>query len=152
MTEARIGWGGKVYLSTDNTEANLTELSEVRDCTFPQDEAEEQDVTHLQSPNRRREFIAGLIDAGECTATLNYVPGGATDLLLTAAKEAGTNRKIRFVIPADDGSGDPDWNIVTTAFVKRYAPDTMSPGEAITATAVFRIGGATEQGTGASGS
>lgn len=151
-TEARIGWGGKLYLSTDNTEANLTQLSEVRECGFPQDEVDEHEVTHLQSPNRRKEFIAGLRDGGEFTATLNYVPGGATDLLLTGALEDGTTRKIRIVIPDDSGTGTADWNIVTSAFVKRYAPDNMEPNAPITATATFRVTGAQEQGAGAAGS
>jgi hypothetical protein len=145
MTEARIGWGGELHVSSDNTEANLVELSEVRDVGFPQDEADEHEVTHLKSPNRRKEFIQGLIDGGEFAATLNYVPGSATDLLLTAAKDAGTTRKIKIVIPDESGTGAAD-------FVKRYAPDTMEPNAPITATASFRVTGAYEQGTGESGS
>jgi hypothetical protein len=152
MTDARIGWGGELHVSSDNTEANLVELAEVRDVGFPQDEADEHEVTHLKSPNRRKEFIQGLIDGGEFAATLNYVPGSATDLLLTAAKDAGTTRKIKIVIPDESGTGAADWNIVTSAFVKRYAPDTMEPNAPITATASFRVTGAYEQGTGESGS
>jgi hypothetical protein len=152
MTDARIGWGGELHVSSDNTEANLVELAEVRECGFPQDETDESEATHLKSPGRRREFKAGLIDGGEFTATLNYVPGSATDLLLTAAKVAGTTRKIKIVIPDESGTGAADWNIVTSAFVKRYAPDTMEPNAPITATASFRVTGAYEQGTGESGS
>lgn len=149
---ARIGWGGKVLVSTDNTEANLTELSEVVSCTFPQDQADEVDVTHLQSPGRRKEFISGLIDGGEVTVTLNYQPGSATDILLTAAKTAGTTRKVRFEIPDDTGTGTIDWNFTTSGFVKKYAPDTMEAGNKITATATIRITGAQEQGAGVAGS
>lgn len=152
MSDARIGWGGKVYLATDNTEATLTLLMEVTDCTFPQDEADEVEVTHLASPDKRKEFIAGLIDGGECTVNLNYTPGSATDLLLTAAKVAGSTRKVRFVIPSEAGDGSADWNITTSGFVKRYAPDGMVAGEKISATAVIRITGAQEEGTGAAGS
>lgn len=152
MTESRIGWGGELHLSTDNTEANLVELSEVRDVSFPQDEADEHEVTHLKSPNRRKEFIQGLIDGGEMTATLNYDPGSATDLLLTAAKTTGTTRKLKIVVPDTSGTGTADWNMVTSAFVKRYAPDTMEANAPITATAVFRVTGDLEQGTGESGS
>jgi len=152
MTEARIGWGGKLYLATDNTEATLTELTEVRDVGFPSDETDEAEATHLQSPGRRKEFVAGLIDGGEFTATFNYVPGGATDLLLTTAKGDGVTRKIRIVVPDDTGAGTADWNIVTSAFVKKYAPDRMAPGDVITATATFRVTGDLEQGTGAAGS
>jgi len=152
MTEARTGWGGALFLATDNTEATLTELTEVVDVGFPTDETDEVEATHLKSPGRRKEFIAGLIDGGEFTATLNYVPGGATDLLLTAAKDTGDTRKIRIVIPDNTGTGTADWNIVTRAFVKKYAPDRLAAGEKITATATFRVTGALEQGAGAAGS
>lgn len=152
MTEARTGWGGKVYLSTDNTEANLALLAEVVDTTFPQDETTEVEATHLNSPGRRKEFLAGLIDGGDVTLNLNYVPGGATDLLLTGAKETGTTRKVRFVIPDESGTGAADWNIVTSGFVKRYAPDRMSAGDKIGAVAVLRITGDQDQGAGAAGS
>jgi hypothetical protein len=152
MTEARIGWGGELHVSTDNTEANLVELAEVRDVSFPQDEADEHEVTHLKSPGRRKEFIQGLIDGGEMTATLNYDPGSATDLLLTAAKDTGTTRKIKIVIPDDSGTGAAGWNFVTSAFVKRYAPDNMEANAPITATVVLRVTGDLEQGTGESGS
>lgn len=151
-TDARIGWGGKLLVSTDNTEANLTELSEVREVNFPQEEVDEHEVTHLASPNRRKEFIAGMRDGGEFTATLNYVPGSATDLLLSAALEDGTTRKVRMVIPDDSGTGTADWNHTISAFVKRYSPDTMSPNAPMSATVTFRATGALEQGEGAAGS
>lgn len=152
MTDARIGWGGKLYLSTDNTEANLAQLAEVRSVGFPQDETDEHEVTHLLSPGRRKEYIQGLIDGGEFTATLNYVPGAATDLLLTNAKDLGTTRKTRIVVPDESGTGAADWNFTFSTFVKRYAPDTMEPNAPITATVTFRVTGDVEQGTGAAGS
>ena len=152
MSNARIGWGGKVYLGTDATEGTLTQLAEVVSATFPSDEADEVDVTHLLSPGRRKEFKAGLIDGGEMTVTLNYDPGSATDLLLTAAKEAGDTRSVRVVVPSETGDGSADWNFTTSGFVKKYAPDTMAAGDKITATATIRISGAQEQGAGAAGS
>lgn len=146
MTEARIGWGGEVQLGLDENASSLVELDEVRGVPgFPTDEADEHEVTHLKSPNRRKEFISGLIDAGEMTLTLNYVPGGATDLLLTAAAAAGDTRAVRIIIPDDDGSGNAAWQITTSGFVKRYAPDNMEANAPITATAVLRITGAKNQ-------
>jgi hypothetical protein len=151
-TDARIGWGGKLYVSTDNTEGALTLLEEVRSVTFPQDEADEHEVTHLNSPGRRKEFIQGLIDGGEITATLNYDPGDATDLLLTAAKDTGTTRKVRIVVPDNSGTGTADWNFTFSGFIRRYAPDTMEANAPITSTLVIRVTGDVEQGTGAAGS
>lgn len=151
-TEARIGWGGKLFLSTDNTEANLVQLQEVRECGFPTDETDEQEATHLLSPGRRREYVQGLIDGGEFTATFNYVPGGTTDLALTNAKDLGTTRKARIEVPDETGTGSIDWNFTFSCFVKKYAPDNMAPGDILTATATFRVTGDVDQGAGASGS
>jgi hypothetical protein len=151
MTEARIGWFGELHLATDNTEATLTELAEVRSVNFPQIEVDEHEVTHLKSPDRFKEYISGLKDGGEFTASFNYVPGGATDLLLTAAL-GSTTRKARIVIPDDSGTGTPDWNMTFPVIVKRYAPDSMEPNTPMTSTATFRVAGAVEQGTGEAGS
>lgn len=152
MTDARIGWGGKLLVSTDNTEANLFELAEVKDVGFPQDETDEHEVTHLRSPDRYKEFIQGLIDAGAFDAIYNYAPGSATDLLLTAAKASGTIRKARIVVPDESGTGAADWNFTFSVFVKKYAPDNMQPNTPMTATSTFRVTGAVEQGAGAAGS
>lgn len=143
MTEARIGWGGEIQLGLTEAAASLVELEEVRSCTFPADEADEHEVTHLKSPGRRKEFISGLIDAGECTISLNYVPGAATDLLLVAAAAAGDTRAVRFIIPGQTGAAE--WQITTTGFVKRYAVDNMEPNAPMTATAVIRLTGAQSQ-------
>lgn len=152
MSEARIGWGGKLYLGTANTEASLVQLQEVRRVGFPQNETDEHEVTHLLSPDRYKEFIQGLIDGGEFTATLNYDPGSATDLALTNAKNLGTTRKARIVVPDNDGTGTAAWNFTFSCFVKKYAPDEMAPNDPITATATFRVSGAVEEGAGAAGS
>lgn len=150
-TDARIGWNGELHVSTDNTEANLVELSEVRSVNFPQIEADEHEVTHLKSPDKFKEFIPGLKDGGEFTATLNYVPLGPTDLLLTAAL-GDTVRKVRIIVPDDTSAAAPDGNWTFSAFVKRYAPDAMEPNAPITATITFRVAGAIEQGAGEAGS
>ena len=151
MTLARIGWGGELWLSSDNTEANLVELDEVKTVGFPQIEADEHEVTHLKSPDGFKEYINGLRDGGEFSATFNYAPGSATDLLLTNAL-GSTTRKLRIVAPDESGTGAPDWNYTFPVLVKRYSPDEMEPNAPMTATATFRAAGNIQQGTGVSGS
>lgn len=144
MTEARIGWGAEVQLGTALAPASLVELGEVVDFTMPSDEADEHEATHLKSPDRRKEFIAGMIDGGEMTVTLNYVPGSATDLLLTDALETGTTRALRAIIP--DQVGVAGWQHTTTAWVKKYSPDQVSTKAPITCSLTLRITGARTQG------
>lgn len=65
---ARIGQGVQLQVSTDGvtytTIASLAELGE-----FSMGEADDVDVTTHQSPDGHREFIRGLIDAGELPFT-----------------------------------------------------------------------------------
>lgn len=142
-TEARIGWGAELQIGTSDSPASLVELGEVRSFGTPTDTADEHEVTHFKSPNRRKEYIQGLIDSGEIAATMNYVPGSATDLLLTEALDSGTTRSVRFIIP--DQTGQPDWQITTSGFVKRYTPDEVQPNAPITAGLTLRITGAKSQ-------
>lgn len=136
---ARIGWGGEVHLSTTLLTTGLTELVEVVSFGLPDEAVDEVDVTHLKSPNRYKEFIAGLADRGSVEVSLNYVPGSATDLLINAARAAGTPRAVRFVLPDVDGT--PAWQIDTFAFVQGYARGPVSAGDKIAATVRLRITG-----------
>lgn len=143
-SEATIGWGGEVHLSTDNTATNLTELVEVVSFGLPDEDVDEVEVTHLKSPNRYKEFIAGLADRGSVEVTLNYVPGSATDTLISAARAAGDTRAVKFVIP--DQTGAPAWEISTFAFVQGYARGPVSAGDKIEATLRLRITGDQTEG------
>lgn len=143
MTDARIGWGAEVQVSSSSAVAGLVEIGEVRSFNVPSDEADEHEVSHFKSPDRRKEFISGLIDGGEATVTVNYVPGSASDLLLTDAVEDGTTRAVRFIIP--DQTGTAAWQITAAGFIKRYSPDTVEPNSPITATFNIRFTGAKSQ-------
>lgn len=139
-TEARIGWGGEFQLSSSSSAAGLVEIGEVVSFGLPDDETDEVEVTHLKSPNRRREFISGLVDGGEVEVSLNYVPGSASDILIRAAKEAADVRAVRFIIPGTDGTAA--WQITTSGFVKGYARGPIQVGDKIEATLRIRITGA----------
>jgi predicted secreted protein len=113
MTEARIGWGVEVWL--DNASNVLTQLEECIAIGLPNSQVEDVEATHMLSPNRRREYIAGLIDDGEGVFEFNLVPGGATDLLIQAAVDDGVARDFEVIIP--DG-----------AFGQKFAGDCIVKG------------------------
>ncbi len=97
--EASTGWNGEVWLSTDETEANLAELVEVRMFTTGNPTAERVETTHLKVANRRRTYTAGMIDTGEASITLNARRGSDTYTLLKAALNGGEERYVRFNYP-----------------------------------------------------
>lgn len=64
-TIAQIGHGSTVDFGTFTAEITSIAISS---------EKEELDVTHMESPDERREFIGGLLDPGELTLELNFDP------------------------------------------------------------------------------
>lgn len=137
MTDARIGYLAEMHLSTDDSALNLTELAEIISVTPPNSQTEDVNATHMKSPNRRMEYIAGLIDDGEGTFEMNYVPGSATDLLIQAAVTAGDARAYKIVVP--DGANG--WEISGTCIVKGYERN-IPVDDRMTATMTVRFSGA----------
>lgn len=96
-TQARIGHGITMEMADLATPTDFTYLAEIFDVTPPSDTTDTPDATHMQSPNRTREFIDGLTDPGEASFEMNYVPGSDSDKALIAAK--GKRKWLRVTYP-----------------------------------------------------
>jgi hypothetical protein len=101
ISEATIGYGARVYVETaespDQSPPDYTELSEITNMSPPNFQADDVDVTHMQSPDRTREFTPGLIDPGEASFEMNWVQGSDTDIILLNLKRAATKVSWKFV-------------------------------------------------------
>jgi predicted secreted protein len=142
MADVKIGWGAKFSLHNGTT---LTELAEITAISLPNSQVEDVDVTHFQSPNRRREYVGGLIDDGEGTFEMNLNPGSTTDALIRAALSAGDARPYKIVIP-DSPSGT--WEITGSCVVKGYERN-VPIDDRMTATMTVRFSGAATEAAGA---
>lgn len=69
--------------------ANGSEVIEVIEVTPPNSTADRVEVTHMKSPGRRREYIAGLQGDGTASFAINWKPGSAADVLLRGLKATG---------------------------------------------------------------
>lgn len=138
MTDATIGWGAEFHLHNGTS---LIELGEITAIGLPSPEVSDVEATHFKSPGKYREYIAGLIEAGEGTFEMNYVPGSTTDALIRTARDARTARAYMIVIP--DGAGT--WEIAGSCIVKKYEPN-VPIDDRMTATLTVRFTGpATEE-------
>lgn len=115
MTEATIGYATRIRVGR-GAGPTWTTLQHVRDVEWPQSEADEHEVTAMDSPNRTKEFIAGLIDNGETTIPLWWVPGSATDVLLKDLNSTGELVQVEFTDNSDGAVPE-----AYVCFVKRYA-------------------------------
>lgn len=87
MTDARIGYGTKYSIRRSG--GSFVQIAEVINVTPGEASADRVDATHMQSPGRRREYIAGLIDNGEASFEINWIPGSSTDVLLRELMTSG---------------------------------------------------------------
>jgi predicted secreted protein len=87
-TSARIGYGAKFQTGNDASPESFTDFLEVTSITPPNMSVDSIDATHMASPSGAREFIAGLLDAGDVGIEFNFVPGNASALALMT--ELGT--------------------------------------------------------------
>ena len=139
-TAVGIGSGAEFWL--DSAGDVLTQLSEILSVALPNSQVEDVEATHMGST--RREFIAGLIDDGEGSVEMNYVPGSATDILIRAAVADGTTRDYKAVLQVADGS---TWEITGDCIVKGYERSVPIDGR-MTATMTLRFTGASAEAAG----
>lgn len=134
MSDAVIGYDIDFAID-DGTGLNFVSLIEVTSIDLPESNTDEVEVTHMKSPNRTKEFIAGLIDPGECSVETNWIQGNATDVELNALKVSGEKRAMKITF-----EGGATWEF--TGYVKGYKPATPI-GDEMKATASIRVTGST---------
>ena len=142
-TNVGIGSGAALWL--DDASNVLTQLGEILSVTMPNSQVADVEATHMLSPNRRREYIAGLIEDGEGSFEMNYIPGSATDILIRAAINDGVTRSYKIVLKLADAS---NWKCEGDCIVKGYEP-SIPIDDRMTATMSVRFTGASTQAAGA---
>ena len=139
MAGESIGWGAEVFMFNDASPAVPTEILNVFNMTLPNPQIEDVETTHYKSPNKEREYIAGLIEN-------NYVAGSATDLMISAAKAAGTTRNMEVVVPTTVGPSKK-WKFTFPMYVKGYER-AIPLEDRLTAVMTVKVAGAVTEAAG----
>lgn len=134
-TQAAIGHGSKFLIGDGGSPGVYTALAEVTQITPPAFVRDVPDATHMQSPEKWREFIGGLRDPGECTLTLNFLPGGAAQDMIMASFTADVVGHFRIEFPTPYGE---HWDF--DAWCVGFAPEVPLDGK-MTTTARFKLSG-----------
>lgn len=112
-------------------------LSEVTAIGIPSMTGEVIDVSTHSSPNRYREFIRGMRDAGEFTITMQYTAGSADDDACLLA--INSNDVTAVVLTAAAASGTEDFTI--SALGTNYSVNDLEPDNSQTATLTLKPSG-----------
>lgn len=73
----------------------FTTIAEVKDIDGPGFEASTNEATNHSSSGATREWLAGMLDAGEVSFDLNFLPGNATQNATTGLLSLYFARKVR---------------------------------------------------------
>ncbi|HEV7344263.1 MAG TPA: phage tail tube protein [Devosia sp.] len=130
-TQAGIGYGTLFEYSLNNG-GTWASLAEVTNITPPSDTVDVLDATHMQSPNRTREFIEGLVDPGEASFEMNFIPGSPADVAIRGFRGSG---RISCRITWVNGTIWTFKGIMTS-----YAPAVPTEAK-MTATVTFKVTG-----------
>ena len=95
-TDARIGYGTQFQIRTSTGPDVWTTIGEQTTIKPPGIKADTPEVTHQQSPSGRREFIPGLVDEGEVSFDLNFVPGGTAFTTLLSYLRTTVHARVVF--------------------------------------------------------
>lgn len=103
---ASIGWSTiyEIFDEDEGTGGAFVEVCEIFSLSPGAQEADRIDVTNFCSPDRRREYIPGLIDNGEASFEMNYIPGSAEDQLILGLLNSGNVVEHRITFPAQQGA------------------------------------------------
>lgn len=132
-TQAAIGYGTILRVATPEAPAVFLELGEITAVTPPPMSRDTVDATHMQSPEKWREFIAGLKDGGEISMDLNFIPASETDVRLREAQTEDKPSPVEIEFP--NGSV---WSF--KAFCTGYEPD-VPLDDKMTATCTWKVTG-----------
>ncbi|WP_226628421.1 phage tail tube protein [Alloyangia pacifica] len=133
MPDGMIGYGSIVRIGVGET-PTWTTLDLLGDLEMPDEQVDEVEITHMKSPGRRKQFIAGLTDSGEVAIPMNYIPGSDTDVLLTSLRASREEVLVEITL-TDDVAAVPE---TYSGFLKGYSR-TAPINDKMTAVATFRL-------------
>jgi len=128
MSDAIAAFGTLLKLGDGaGTAEEFTTIAEVGDIDGPSDSVDTIEVTSHSSPSARKEFIAGLIDSGEISFPIFFVPDDATHDATTGLQYYKNARKVaNFEMEFPDATQVAFSALVTKFGMKAPIADALS--------------------------
>ncbi len=131
--------GGTTAGWNSDPSSGFTAIAEIRDSEGPSMTRDDIEVTYHNAPGGRRQYISDLLELGEVTFPVNWLPTDSThdstDGLLADLKNKVDDRD--FVIVLSDAANTP---IYFTGYVKGFEPGHPVSGE-LTASITIKVNG-----------
>src|SRR5262245_27506080 len=138
QTEARLGYSTELRRGSGLSPETFTLVKEVTSIGDFGEENDLVEVTHMTSPNARKEYIYGLADGSEVPVECNYIPDDATHQGLISDNKDRTSRN--FEMELYDTDGVSEGKFLFTALVMGWKID-LEVAEAQKATFTLKVTG-----------
>jgi len=140
---AKIAWGSYFAIGQSNSVPpaaasgdTFDNVSEVTSGEPPDEQVDDVEVSHWGSPDRTKEYKAGMIDGGEVTLDVNFNPEEIENhRRLVQLKKSGQVRNMRFV--STDGMETIDF----PGYIKGLKRNMGGPGDPLTASVTIKVAG-----------
>jgi predicted secreted protein len=134
-TGAMIGYGTRFQIEDDNSPAAFIDVAEIFNVTPPNQQTDSVEATHNLSPDRTREFITGLINPGEASFEMNFIPGSTADMRIQQLRASGVVKNCKIIFPNNTA-----WTFL--ASIIGFEPSTPID-DRMTATVTLKVSGST---------
>lgn len=116
---ALLGEGSTVEIHDGADPGALTMIGGLVDVTPPPPSVDDIDITTYAST--AKEYMPGMLDAGEGSITILHVPGSAADIFLRAMMDAKATRQMVLTFPGLNGGTQ---TLTADAYIKSLTPGT----------------------------
>lgn len=131
------GYGVEFGVGDGTSDESFTPVAELISATLPGLTKDTIDVTHASSPDKFREFRAGLRDGGEVTLELNFTQ---SDYAIFNALFASDDDESNYQITIPDHNFSTKPTIVFEAICTGLTSDIVTEGK-VTASVTFKVSG-----------
>lgn len=139
MTQAIPSFGTLLKMGDSLTPETFTTIAEVGDIELPGINADTEDVTVQTSPGAVKEFVCTLLDAGEVTFPINWVPTDPTHDHTTGLLAQALDRETRnFQAVLPDAGG---FTIQFSACVTKFGPPKAPVAGVLQADITLKVSG-----------
>lgn len=97
-SEAAIAYDCTLQVETVPGSDVWFDIAELKSIMKPNPQVDRQEVTHMKSPGRAREFKAGLKDYGTVNYGINYIANGQVDNYIEEWFDEGDTRRVRLLV------------------------------------------------------
>ena len=116
----------------------FTAIAEVNSISGPSFALDTTEVTHMESPGAWKEFIPTLLDAGELSFEINFIPTDSTHSYAAGLLSDMVNRTLRNFQLVFPDTGNTTWTF--SAYVTGFDLDASVDGK-LGASVTLRITG-----------